>query len=102
MALEIVHAWMPPYPLGPKDIWADLTPFEDAARDIVDDATPAGLDAVPIERTVRMDRPADALIEAACNAQLLVVGGRRDHGIMGMRVGSVSRRCARDAAVRSS
>ena len=34
--LHVVHAWMPPYPLGPTELFADLSPLEDAARVLLD------------------------------------------------------------------
>ena len=36
--LAVVHTWMPPYPLGPEDLLADLSPLEDAACGLLNDA----------------------------------------------------------------
>jgi nucleotide-binding universal stress UspA family protein len=97
---EVVHAWQPPflagYPLDPLVIGTEA--FEDAARDVVegtlDDADLTGL-THPVTRTLACARPAAALLDAARNADLVVVGSRGIGGFRGLLVGSVSLQVAR-------
>jgi len=44
---------------------------------------------VPVERVIRRDRPAHALLEQAGNAQLVVVGSRGRGALSGLMLGSV-------------
>lgn len=99
-ALEVVHAWQPPflagYPLDP--LATDAEAFEAPARRVMeralDDADVASL-ARPVERTLRPARPASALLDAAEDADLVVVGSRGIGGFRGLLVGSVSLQVAR-------
>jgi nucleotide-binding universal stress UspA family protein len=50
-----------------------------------------------VERQVVCDLPAHALLDAACDADLLVVGTRELHGLRRVLAGSVSWRCRRHA-----
>lgn len=50
---------------------------------------------VPIDRRVVCDLPASALLDAACDADLLVVGCRDRHGLRRALAQSVSTRCRR-------
>lgn len=50
---------------------------------------------VPIEQLVVFDLPVPALLDAACDADLLVVGARDVHGLERALTTSVSRRCRR-------
>lgn len=50
---------------------------------------------VPVERRVVCDLPAPALIEAACDADLLVVGCHERRGLRRALAGSVSTSCRR-------
>jgi nucleotide-binding universal stress UspA family protein len=75
----------------------DPSIFEESARAVLEQ-TIAALDGetkgVKIERLVRMDHPAQALIEAAKEAELLVVGSRGHGGFVGLLLGSVSHQVA--------
>ncbi len=60
-----------------------------AQREGVGDA-PAAHPGVPIETTVRMDHPVDALADAAADADLVVVGSRGRGGFTSLMLGSVA------------
>ncbi len=66
-----------------------------AALDRIIERTLGPDPGVPVERRVVCDLPAPALIEAACDADLLVVGCRDRRGIRRALDGSVSTRCRR-------
>ncbi len=92
--LEIVHSWSFPYAgTIPFGYAADLDVFEDAAR--------ANLDAVvagaslgrlqePVQRRLVMGGAAAVLLDAAKQADLLVVGSRGRGGFRELLLGSVS------------
>jgi nucleotide-binding universal stress UspA family protein len=94
-AVEVVHAWRPPflagYPLDPLATGTEA--FEDAARTVLEEAFEdvdlTGL-VRPVERTLRLAKPASALLEAAEHADLVVVGSRGIGGFRDLLVGSVS------------
>jgi len=52
----------------------------------------------PIEQEVALGSPATLLLEAAQNAELLVVGSRGLGGLKGLLLGSVSHRCVSHAS----
>lgn len=100
--VEVVHAWPPPflagYPLDSLTVGAEV--FEDAASKVMDGAlADADLTRLsrPVERTLAGGRPAAALLEAAKDADLVVVGSRGIGGFRGLLVGSVSLQVARHA-----
>jgi nucleotide-binding universal stress UspA family protein len=100
-----VLAWTPPMiAAGP---WPGMVPIPAPADDeqdakaalaeLVDDV----LDHIPkveVEQRVVHGPPAQALIDAARDAQLLVVGSRGHGGFAGLLLGSVSQQCAQHAA----
>ena len=99
--LHVVHAWMPPYPLGPTELFADLSPLEDAARELldeeVDELTRRRPAPTTVDRTLLMDDAATALVDTSAGADLLVIGAGGRRALLGFTIGSVSRRCAERA-----
>lgn len=75
--------------------------FEEAARksleDAVDDIVGSARVPVPVCREVRHGHPTRVLIDAAKDADLLVVGSRGHGSFYGALLGSVSQRCAQYA-----
>lgn len=100
-ALRIVHAWSFPalamLPLTPD---VPTIPELDAdARALIARSLEGagGAGEVPVEAISVQGHPAEVLIAAAADADLLVVGGRGAGGFHGLPVGSVSDACARHA-----
>ena len=100
-ALEVVHAWLPPYPVLPTDLYADHGSMQRAAEALVNATVERLRQDVPelaeVEGSARMDHPAPALLCAAMGAELLVVGSRGRGGFAALALGSVSERCLTDA-----
>lgn len=97
-----LHAWQLPYvvstPLGVVSVpveGADAT--AEAELDAAIDEVEAAHLNTPIERVVVVGSPAGALIEAAQDAALLVVGSRGHGGFAGLLLGSVSHQLAHHA-----
>ena len=91
--VEAVHGWHVPYALAFPAAAVDLPVFEDAARHLLDrmvDAAEAHAPGVPIRRVLVEGAATEALLDAAKNADLLVVGSRGVGGFRGLLVGSVS------------
>lgn len=96
-ALQVVHAWLPPYPVPPTDLYTDDAPLQRAAEALVN-ATVERLrqevpDLVDVEASAAMEHPAPALLCDAEGAELLVVGSRGRGGFAALLMGSVSERC---------
>ena len=106
--LRAVHAWLIPLTIAapgpmlggvPIDYGETLEEELEAARsaaekhleDLVERVRP---DGVEIERVVVEGQPAKALLEAAADADLLVVGSRGRGGFKGLVLGSVSQQCS--------
>jgi len=90
-----VHAWMPPYIGGYPYTSTIFRPgeLEQAARQVLDDLVDTVDErdlAAPVERLVAEGAPAKELIDAAKDADLLVVGSRGRGGFTGLLLGSVS------------
>jgi nucleotide-binding universal stress UspA family protein len=100
-ALDVVHAWMTPYPLNPPDYFTDPAPFRARGAEVVEHALASLTVRHPAPTEVRpvlvQEYPSKALIQAAGRAALLVVGSRGRGGFSGLLVGSVSQNCVQRA-----
>jgi nucleotide-binding universal stress UspA family protein len=71
---------------------------EEQARSVIDGALQRGgagtVTGLEIERTALAGPPTQMLIEAARDAELLVLGSRGHGGFLGLLLGSVSQQCA--------
>ena len=100
--LRVIHVWH--YPYGASEAGAMMSPpesvFEEGARAIVDQAI-AALDThgLTVEKALRQGGAAQALLEEAKNADVLVVGGRGHGGFAGLILGSVATHCTRHAQI---
>jgi nucleotide-binding universal stress UspA family protein len=109
--LHIVHAWMVPLVEALPKPWLAATPvghpeegleqrLEAGAREFLESAVAEAKTAEPsldvIGELAEM-RPAAALLAAARDADLLVVGSRGHGGFAGLLLGSVSSQCAHHA-----
>ena len=95
--LRLVRAWS--YVDQPEGNF-DPSYDEEAARRVVDESVSSlGTDSagLEIERRVVCDLPARALLDAAADADLLVVGSRGLGGFQGLLLGSVSQQVAHHA-----
>jgi nucleotide-binding universal stress UspA family protein len=95
-----VHAWHVPFSMSLTAGTREHSVFEDAAGHLLDqvvDATAAEYRDVPVERVLVRASPADALLGAARDAALVVVGGRGVGGFRGLLLGSVSQHLAHHA-----
>jgi nucleotide-binding universal stress UspA family protein len=95
-----VHAWHVPFSMSLTPGTRDRSAFEDAAGRLLDqvvDATAAEYRDVTVERVLVGASPADALLGAARDAALVVVGGRGVGGFRGLLLGSVSQQLAHHA-----
>ncbi|MDX1621599.1 MAG: universal stress protein [Nitriliruptorales bacterium] len=71
---------------------------EARAEQVVDDALArVGSDDVEVESITRLGAPQKVLLEAAADADLLVVGSRGHGGFAGLLLGSVSLQCVTHA-----
>ena len=95
--VEAVHAWV--LPVVAEGV-LDLEPIADAAWQTLDTAVDAadtsGL-SLPVTRTVIGASPAVAILQAAKDADLVVVGSRGLGGFKGLLLGSVSHHLAQHA-----
>jgi nucleotide-binding universal stress UspA family protein len=95
-----VHAWNVPFSMSLTPGTRDHSAFEEAAQRLLDqavDGTAAEYPDVRVERVLVDASPADALLGAAREAALVVVGGRGVGGFRGLLLGSVSQQLAHHA-----
>jgi nucleotide-binding universal stress UspA family protein len=100
-AVDVVHAWMTPYPLSPPDYFLDPAPFEAQGAEILDHAmrslVASGHVAIDPRPVLVREYPSKALVHVAEGAALLVVGSRGRGGFSGLLLGSVSQNCVHHA-----
>ena len=100
--LTVVLAWQWPPGFYTGAGWAGVGPevlddLRTIAVEQLDGACSAvgpALDGITVERRVVEGVPAQALLDAAEDADLLVVGTRGHGGFVGLLLGSVSQQCA--------
>jgi len=101
--LRAVNAWTFPAIFGPTYIppeMLDKRLIEEQAEKTLSDAVAEVAGENPlayVERIVTEGPAAQALVEAAADADLLVVGSRGHGGFTGLLLGSVSQQCAHHA-----
>ncbi|MEO7573024.1 MAG: universal stress protein [Acidimicrobiales bacterium] len=101
-SLEVVHSWHVPYVGGYPYAGAafDPAPFEAAARQTLDVAVDgedtSGL-AEPAQRLLVMGSAAQAILESAKGADLVVMGSRGLGGFKGLLLGSATHQVAQHA-----
>ena len=109
--LHIVHAWLVPLIDAMPEPWLIATPvghaddelferLESAEKTVLQAAVDEARAADPgltIHGELAEARPAEALLEAARDADLLVVGSRGRGGFTGLLLGSVSAQCVHHA-----
>lgn len=99
--LRVVYAWEPPLVAGLRiPPMLDWEPLEEQARrfpaTFADEVLGPAPDLRVTSRTVR-GRPAQALVDASADADLLVIGPRGLGGLRGMVLGSTGHHCAAHA-----
>jgi len=100
--LEVVLVWLPSVLIYAGAGWsaADNDTFEgllESARERLErtcESVAPALDGLEVKRTVVEGTAARALMDAAVDADLLVVGTRGHGGFAGLLLGSVSAQCA--------
>ncbi len=98
--LRVVNAWSYPYRDGEIAHLSGQVAYNALGRQSAEQAMDSALrgiadvEVVTVECRVVEAQPAQALLEAAQDADLLVVGSRGRGGFSGMLLGSVSHQCA--------
>lgn len=100
--LLVVHGWQ--VPAVPEAYMVPSLEYEEAATTVLAEAVETARsmasapDAVTIRSAAVNLRPAEALIDASEDAELLVIGSRGHGAFAGLLLGSVSLHCATHAA----
>jgi nucleotide-binding universal stress UspA family protein len=97
--LHLVTAWMFPMALG-YSFTATVPQIHDAAREACERAAEQVRQRAPqlrVSTETAQQEPGPALVAAAKDAELLVVGSRGVGGFEGLVMGSVSQYCTRHA-----
>ncbi|HTO25585.1 MAG TPA: universal stress protein [Gaiellaceae bacterium] len=102
LPLTLVHAWYPPFSAYGGIGWAGadaqaISSLEELANDrlaAIRDEASAALEGLEVETVVVEGLAARTLLDAAADADLLVVGTRGHGGFVGLLLGSVSQECA--------
>ncbi len=102
--LRVVHAWATPpvstYHEAEHAIRTDFDGMHDAAQALLDEVVDKALgddSGIVVEKAVVEGPPAAALVDAARDAALLVVGSRGLGGFKALLLGSVGQQCAHHA-----
>ena len=102
--LKAVEVWHIPASVysggGLAPVVTDPDEFEGFAKERLDEvlqSVAAQAEGVEVERIVREGQPAEVLVEAAEDAELLVVGSRGLGGFRGLLLGSIGQQCAHHA-----
>ncbi|MDH4160574.1 MAG: universal stress protein [Actinomycetota bacterium] len=104
LPLSVVHAWsipLPPVPMGPTVAGPSDDVIRDAAQELLDEGVAHVRERLPgldVSGNLRSAPPATALLAAAHDASLLVVGSRGLDSFSELLVGSVSVQVATHAA----